>query len=42
MSCIKCAEDVFKEDEIKCSNCKISAHYYCYGINENNFNNIQL
>ena len=38
MICIKFADNLIKEDEIICSDCKISAHYYCQGINENNFN----
>jgi len=38
MNCIKCTDNVIKEDEIICSDCRISAHYYCQGINENNFN----
>lgn len=38
MNCIQCTDNVIKDEEIICSDCKISAHYYCQGINENNFN----
>lgn len=37
MNCLKCSENIITNDEIVCSKCKIRTHYYCQGINENEF-----
>lgn len=37
MICGKCQDELIKDDEIFCTECKTGYHCYCQGINENGF-----
>jgi len=40
MSCVRCHDNLIKNDEIIFSLCKTSAHYYCQGMNDLSFSKL--